>query len=248
MSLLSEIAMNPTIESILQHRSIRHFTEQVIEPDKLEQILNCAIAASTSSFLQCSSIIRVTAKTSRNKLAEYAGGQPYVASAAEFFVFCADFNRHQQINPQAQLGFCEQTLIGAIDTALMGQNALLAAESLGLGGVFIGGIRNNPDKVVQLLNLPKHVIPLFGLCLGYAAKVPECKPRLPQSIVVHQDSYSTLDANELATYDQHVREYYGSRSSNNKQVSWSDQITATLNKEARPFMLRAINKQGFNTQ
>ncbi|WP_308304382.1 oxygen-insensitive NADPH nitroreductase [Shewanella sp. GutDb-MelDb] len=241
----SEATMNSTIDTILQHRSIRHFTEQAIEADKLEQILNCAIAASTSSFIQCTSIIRVTAKASRDKLVEYAGGQPYVASAAEFFVFCADFNRHQQINPQAQLGFCEQTLIGAIDTALMGQNALLAAQSLGLGGVFIGGIRNNPDKVVQLLNLPKHVMPLFGLCLGYAAKAPESKPRLPQSIVVHQDSYKALDFDVLARYDQHIREYYGSRSSNNKQVSWSDQITETLNKEARPFMLSAINKQGF---
>ncbi|GIU36277.1 NADPH-dependent oxidoreductase [Shewanella schlegeliana] len=218
--------MNSTIEAILQHRSIRHFTEQKIEDQKLELILRCANAASSSSFMQCTSIIRVTLPEVRAKLAELAGGQTYVGSAAEFLVFCADFNRHQQIHPDAQLGFTEQTLIGAIDTGIMGQNALLAAESLGLGGVYIGGIRNNPQQVTELLGLPKHVLPLFGMCLGYSAQVSEVKPRLPLSIVVHRERYQSLDKQELEKYDQHIKMYYSSRSSNNRQTSWSEQITA----------------------
>ncbi|GIU13117.1 oxygen-insensitive NADPH nitroreductase [Shewanella sp. MBTL60-007] len=238
--------MNSTIEAILQHRSIRHFTEQKIEDEKLELILRCANAASSSSFIQCSSIIRVTLPDVRAKLAEFAGGQVYVESAAEFLVFCTDFNRHQQIHPDAQLGFTEQTLIGAVDTGIMGQNALLAAESLGLGGVYIGGIRNNPQQVTELLGLPKHVLPLFGMCLGYSAKVPEMKPRLPLSIVVHQERYQSLDKQELERYDQHIRNYYASRSRNNKQKSWSEQITATLSKESRPFMQDYIESQGFS--
>ena len=238
--------MNDTIETILQHRSVRHFTEQKIETEKLELILRCANAASSSSFIQCSSIIRVTHPNVRAKLAELAGGQSYVESAAEFLVFCADFNRHQQIHPDGQLGFTEQTLIGAIDTGLMGQNALLAAESMGLGGVYIGGIRNAPKQVTELLALPKYVIPLFGMCLGYPAKIPEVKPRLPLSFVVHQERYQSLDNAELEKYDQHIQAYYASRSSNNKQTSWSDQITATLSKESRPFMLEYIKGQGFS--
>ncbi|MGS0681843.1 oxygen-insensitive NADPH nitroreductase [Shewanella sp. 125m-7] len=238
--------MNQTIETILQHRSIRHFTEQAIEAPKLEQILRCANAASSSSFIQCSSIIRVSDLEVRAQLAKLAGGQSYVESAAEFLVFCADFNRHQQIHPDAQLGFTEQTLIGAIDTGLMAQNAIIAAESLGLGGVYIGGIRNDPEQVTALLELPKNVLPLFGMCLGYPAKVPETKPRLPLSIVVHQERYQAMDKLALADYDQHVREYYAARSSNNKQVSWSEQITSTLNKESRPFMRAYINSQGFS--
>ncbi|WP_028768588.1 oxygen-insensitive NADPH nitroreductase [Shewanella fidelis] len=240
--------MNQTIETILQHRSIRQFTTEPIEPQKLQLILSCANAASSSSFIQCTSIIRITNPETRAQIAQLAGGQAYVASAAEFLVFCADFFRHKQISPNAQLGFTEQTLIGAIDTGLMGQNALLAAESMGLGGVYIGGIRNNPSKLTELLSLPNHVVPLFGMCLGYPARQPEIKPRLPLSIVVHQEQYQQLDSEELKTYDQHVRAYYAARSSNNKQVSWSEQVSATLDKEARPFMQAYLKQQGFSTR
>ncbi|PSW21114.1 oxygen-insensitive NADPH nitroreductase [Photobacterium sanctipauli] len=239
--------MNQAIETILAHRSIRKFTSQQVAPEQLSTILDCAIAASTSSFIQCVSIVRVTDTNKRELLAEYAGGQAYVASAAEFLVFCADYNRHQQINPQAQLGFTEQTLIGAVDAALMAQNAMIAAESLGLGGVYIGGLRNNPDKVADLLELPEHVLPLFGLCLGYPDQQPEIKPRLPQSLVVHQNSYQhELDRDALAEYDKHVRDYYRTRTGGTKDMSWSEQITATLNKEARPFMKQFIEDKGFS--
>lgn len=241
--------MNHTIETILEHRSIRKFTSKSIDDKQRQTILNCAIAASTSSFIQCVSIVRVTQQDKRETLAELAGGQAYVASAAEFFVFCADFNRHQQIHPEAQLGFTEQTLIGSIDAALMAQNALLAAESLGLGGVYIGGIRNQPQAVSDLLEMPSHVIPLFGLCLGYPDQNPEKKPRLPQSLIVHEDVYQPeLDKQILNDYDNHIRDYYRSRTGGNKEMSWSEQITSTLNKEARPFMKDFINNKGFSTR
>ncbi|WP_298769655.1 oxygen-insensitive NADPH nitroreductase [uncultured Shewanella sp.] len=241
--------MNHTIDTILAHRSIRKFTQQTIDEALLTTILNCAIAASTSSFIQCVSIIRITQSDTRKTLAQLAGGQNYVASAAEFFVFCADFNRHKHIHPDAQLGFTEQTLIGAIDAALMAQNALLAAESLGLGGVYIGGIRNNPQAVSELLAMPSHVIPLFGLCLGYPDQNPEIKPRLPQSLVVHQESYQPeLNRQVLSDYDEQTREYYRHRTQGAKDMSWSEQITTALNKEARPFMKDFINKKGFSTR
>ncbi len=96
------------------------------------------------------------------------GGQQHVAQAAEFWVFCADFNRNFQICPEANPGLAEQLLLGVVDTALMAQNAFTAAESLGLGGVYIGGIRNSIEAVGELLQVPKHVLPLFGLCTGLA--------------------------------------------------------------------------------
>ncbi|KXI22326.1 oxygen-insensitive NADPH nitroreductase [Photobacterium sanguinicancri] len=241
--------MNHTIESLLAHRSIRQFTRQPIEADTLATILDCGIAASTSSYIQCTSVIRVTKADSRAQLATFSGNQPYVETAAEFLVFCIDFHRHQQIHPEAQLGFTEQTLIGAVDTALMAQNCLVAAESLGLGGVYIGGIRNNPEQVSQLLQLPEHVIPLFGLCLGHPAQNPEPKPRLPQNMIVHQEYYqASLDTQALADYDMRVSEYYRDRTGGSKDTTWSQQITDTLSKEARPFMLRFITNKGFSTR
>ncbi|RZG18153.1 oxygen-insensitive NADPH nitroreductase, partial [Klebsiella pneumoniae] len=159
-----------------------------------DQILSAAQSVASSSFLQANSIIRVTDKGLRATLAELAGHQAYVVEAAEFLVFCADYHRHSQIVPEARTGFVEQLMIGAIDGALMAQNALLAAQSLGLGGVYIGGIRNNPAEVSEVLGLPHQVIPLFGLCLGHPAQRPEQKPRLPRALVVHENRYpATLD-------------------------------------------------------
>ncbi|UIP26881.1 oxygen-insensitive NADPH nitroreductase [Photobacterium sp. TLY01] len=241
--------MNQTIDTILAHRSIRRFTAEPIQADVLSTLFDCAIAASSSSFIQCVSMIRVVDADKRAQIAHLAGDQPYVASAAEFVVFCVDFHRHLQIHPEAQLGFTEQTLIGAVDAALMAQNCLLAAESLGLGGVYIGGIRNNPAEVSALLDMPKHVMPVFGLCLGYPDQNPESKPRLPQSLVIHQDSYQQeLDRHQLAEYDEKVRQYYQSRTGGNKDMSWSEQITATLTKEARPFMKDFLTSKGFSTK
>ncbi|MEG0009401.1 MAG: oxygen-insensitive NADPH nitroreductase [Aeromonas sp.] len=238
--------MNPTIDLILSHRSIRQFTVDPITAEQLDQILSAAQSASSSSFLQANSIIRVTDKGLRATLAELAGHQAYVAEAAEFLLFCADYQRHSQIVPDAQTGYAEQLLIGAIDGALMAQNALLAAQSLGLGGVYIGGIRNNVAVVSEAVGLPHLVIPLFGLCLGHPAQQPEQKPRLPRGLVVHENRYpEALDRELLAQYDHQIHDYYLARSGNNKQQTWSGQIKAILGKEARPFMLGFLHAKGF---
>ncbi len=147
--------MTPTIELICGHRSIRHFTDEPISEAQREAIINSARATSSSSFLQCSSIIRITDKALREELVTLTGGQKHVAQAAEFWVFCADFNRHLQICPDAQLGLAEQLLLGVVDTAMMAQNALTAAESLGLGGVYIGGLRNN-TQILRLSRVNAH--------------------------------------------------------------------------------------------
>ncbi|AKJ42394.1 oxygen-insensitive NADPH nitroreductase [Pragia fontium] len=240
--------MTPTIDLIRAHRSIRAFTPQPINDEQRQAIVQAALATSSSSFLQCSSIIRVTDHNLRSTLVEYSGNQKHVAQAAEFWVFCADFYRNQQICPEAELGYAEQLLLGTVDTAMMAQNALIAAESLGLGGVYIGGLRNNIAKVTELLKLPKQVLPLFGLCLGYPDQHPELKPRLPADIVMHENSYQPLNRELLAAYDAHIVAYYESRSDNKKHVNWSEQISATVRKESRPFILDYLHQQGWATR
>jgi nitroreductase len=240
--------MTPTIALLLSHRSIRHFTDEPITQAQREAIIAAAQAASSSSFLQCSSIIRVTDPALREQFVTLSGGQKHVAQAAEFWVFCADFNRHLQICPDALLGLAEQLLLGVVDTALMGQNAMTAAESLGLGGVYIGGIRNNIAAVTELLALPKHVLPLFGLCLGWPADNPDVKPRLPAAMVVHENRYQPVDEAVLAAYDNELAEYYLTRGSNNRRDTWSDHIRRTIIKESRPFILDYLHQQGWATR
>lgn len=246
MNLYRVSIMNQTIDLLCRHASVRHFLDVKLSDEQRHAIMESARATSSSSFLQMVSIIHVQDPKLRIELARLAGNQSYVATAADFWVFCADFARNLQIAPDARLGFTEQLLMGSIDCGLMAQNALTAAESLGLGGVFIGGIRNAPDEVTALLKLPEHVIPLLGLCVGVPAQKAECKPRLPLSILVHEECYqATLDQQQLAEYDDTMTYYYASRSSNNKQQSWSSQVRQILDKESRPFMLPYLQRQGF---
>ena len=235
--------MTPTIELLRSHRSIRHFTDAPVSDEQRAAIIASAQAASTSSFLQCTSIIRITDPALRERLVPLT-----VAQAAEFWVFCADFNRHLQICPQAQLGLAEQLLIGVVDTALLAQNALTAAESLGLGGVYIGGLRNSIEAVTELLELPQHVLPLFGLCLGWPADNPDIKPRMPAAMLVHENRYQPLDNALLAEYDEQLAHYYLSRGSNARRDTWSDHIRRTIVKESRPFILDYLHKQGWATR
>lgn len=240
--------MTPTIDLLCSHRSIRAFTEQGIDDAQRSAIIAAAQAASTSSFLQCSSIVRITDRALREQLVQLTGGQPWVSAAAEFWVFCADFNRHQQICPEAQLGRAEQLLLGCVDTALMAQNAMVAAESLGLGGVFIGGIRNSIAQVTELLGLPKFVLPLFGFCIGHPDASPDVKPRMPPAMLVHENHYQPLDKAVLAQYDQQITAYYQQRDSNQRSETWSELIQRLIIKETRPFMLDYLHQQGWATR
>ena len=248
-TIMNSTVMNSTIETLCRHASRRDFTSQAIDGAQREAILQAARATSSSNFLQLVSIIRITDPQLRQQLAHLAGDQAYVASAAEFWVFCADFHRNSQIVPEAKTGYAEQLLMGVTDAALMAQNALTAAESLGLGGVLIGGLRNHPAEVTQLLGIPPRVLPLFGLCLGHPVGEPQSKPRLPLALLVHENRYSScLDAELLAEYDATMQAYYASRSANSKQQNWSGQIRAILSKESRPFMLDYLHGQGFITR
>ena len=133
-----------------------------------------------------------------------------------------------------------------MDTALVAQNTMIAAESLGLGGVFIGGIRNNPDRVCELLDIPDDVYPVFGMCLGYPADDPETKPRLPVNIVLKKDRYSTEgDEQRLEEYDRTTSEYYNNRSTCSRDDTWTGQMAEMMSKVMRPHMKEYINGKGF---
>ncbi|PPI88075.1 oxygen-insensitive NADPH nitroreductase [Candidatus Pantoea edessiphila] len=237
--------MKSVTDLISNHRSIRNFTNQSISKEQSTIIINAAQSASTSSFLQCSSIIQVTNKLLRSQIAILSNNQKWINESAEFWIFCADFNRHLQICPNAKLGCIEHLIIGCIDTALMAQNAIISAESMGLGGVFIGGIRNNIEEIVKLLKLPKFVLPLFGLCLGYPLYIPEKKPRIPQEIIVHENQYHLINKNILKEYNINIENYYQYRSNNKRIENWNQLIQRLMTKEMRPFMLSFLHKQGW---
>ncbi|NVK29706.1 MAG: oxygen-insensitive NADPH nitroreductase [Gammaproteobacteria bacterium] len=245
--------MNPTIEGLLNHRSIRKFQDKPISAQTLDTVIAAGQAAASSSFIQSTSVIRVTDTVIREGLMAVSGNQAYVAAAPEFLVFVGEFNRSQiackMHGAELQGGFIEQLLIATADAALVAQNCVVAAESLGMGICYIGALRNDPARVAALLNLPTQSIALFGLCLGYPDQDPETKPRLPKTLFVHENTYQSPTPEAIAEYDQTMAQYYQTRGSNLKLTDWSSQIAGIVGqKETRPHMMAFLNSQGLATR
>ncbi|MBX2884323.1 MAG: oxygen-insensitive NADPH nitroreductase [Granulosicoccus sp.] len=242
--------MNDVTRLLQSHRSIRKFTDEAVPLDVINELVRCGQAAATSSNVQAVTVIRVTDTAKREALAEFAGGQKYVVSAGAFLVYCADMNRPryacERLDGEYAAGMTEQFIIATVDVALAAQNAVVAAESMGLGICYIGGLRNKPAEVSELLGLPNHVYPVFGLCLGYPAQDPEVKPRLPLGAVLMEDTYDSgvFDAN-IDQYDAEVQHYYMTRTGGNKDSTWSQEMKGLVGKESRPHMLGFLQGKAF---
>lgn len=243
--------MNDVIGTILNHRSIRQFEDKPLTDEQIRTIVSCAQAAATSSFIQAYSIIGVKDPVKKKELAELAGNQEYVEKNGHFFVFCADLYRHTLIgekeckNVEASLESTEKFMVALIDTALAAQNAAIAAESLGLGICYIGGIRNNLEDVKKVLHIPDRVIPLFGLAVGYPAKVTGQKPRLPFEHVYHEDGYEQnkeVNLHQLDDYNEIIANYYQQRTNGVRKDCWTEQMAAMLEKQTRMYMKEFIQK------
>ncbi|GAB6106768.1 oxygen-insensitive NADPH nitroreductase [Fusibacter bizertensis] len=238
--------MNQTLELMLSHRSIRKFTDQLVNERELDIIIRAAQAAATSSFLQAYSIIDVKNPEIRAKLRTFCGDQEYVEKSPIFLVFCGDTHRIKNVcDSSYESGWTETFIIATVDAAIAGQNAMLAAESLGLGGVYIGGIRNHAQEVSDLLKLPEEVYPVFGMCLGYPAQDPEVKERLPKEIVYHVDHYTELDEATLEAYDTHISDYYIKRTKGKIKDTWSEAVSKKFKQEKREHMLKFLQDRGF---
>lgn len=246
---MTDVITSAVIEQQLKHASVRAFTDEPIAAELLRALIRAGQAAASSSFIQAYSVVRVTRPEVRAAIASAAGGQVWIEQAAEFLVFCADLRRVNdacQRAGQGELeGWTEHGIQAVVDVALMAQNVLLAAESVGLGGVFIGGIRNDPQVIAEQLQLPERVIPVFGMCLGRPAQHNPVKPRMPTDIILHQDSYREPDEAEMAAYDATMAEYYASRGSNVKLSDWSTATANAMQGKKREHMLGFLQARGF---
>jgi FMN reductase (NADPH) len=247
--------MNQVIETILNHRSIRNFEDRSLTNEQIHTIVQSAQAAATSSFIQAYSIIGVKDPGKKKVLAELAGNQSYVENNGHFFVFCADLHRHEVIGQieeteiEESLQSTEKFMVAVIDATLAAQNAVLAAESMGLGICYIGGLRNNLEEVSKLLKVPRRVIPLFGLAVGYPASMSSQKPRLPYSHIYHEDTYQQNEETyleQLEEYNQTISSYYMERTNGKRSDTWTSQMANMLKTPKRMYMKEFVEKKGFN--
>lgn len=241
---------NPISSLIQSHRSIRRYTDAPIPDEVLQDILDSAQWAPSHHNVQAYSIIIVKDKEKKKILSKYCASQKYVESCPVFLVFCADFHRlHlacEMNGKQIAVDEVENLLIGAVDTALVAQNVLITARSYGLGGVMIGGIRNEPENVVNLLKLPSLTIPIMGMCLGYPYEIPWQKPRLPIKTVIHEEEYQdSLLMEGLREYEEITARYYTDRTKGKRTIGWTKQISEYISYPRRPELTTFIKRQGF---
>jgi FMN reductase (NADPH) len=250
---------SPTIELIHQHASVRDYKEDPVPRELVEEIVIAGQRASTSSNMQCYSVVAVSDVEKRARLAELSGNQKHIRQAPLFLTWCADLSRldrvcerrgYQQVSENV-----ESFLVSAVDVSLVMQNAALAAESLGLGMCYIGAIRNHPMEVIELLELPRLVFPISGMTLGWPAVEPRIRPRLPLQSVLHWEAYRT-EGEEAA-----IREYdeamiatgiYAGRQVTAagktvgvKEYGWSEHTARRVSRAVRVELSECLRQQGF---
>lgn len=202
------------LESLLGHRSIRAFTDGDVTEADLAGAVAAAQSASTSSNLQCFSVVAVRDPELRARYAEFAGGQDHVRNAPLLLLWVADLSRLHRMGeaadtPTEALDYLEMFVIAAVDAALAAQNAAAFLEHRGYGTCYIGGMRNQPEHVAALANLPPRAFVVFGMTVGRPdpASLPDIKPRLPQSVVLHHERYDTAgEAARIAAYGRAAAE------------------------------------------
>ncbi|TLS36323.1 oxygen-insensitive NADPH nitroreductase [Pseudalkalibacillus caeni] len=246
--------MNKVIETIYAHRSVRSFTKEQLTEEQIKTLVKAAQSAATSSYLQAYSIIGVKDQDKKNRLAEIAGNQSYVAENGHFFVFCADLNRLKVAGDMegkesiTSIESTEKFMVSVVDASLAAQNLVLAAESMGLGICYIGGIRNDSEAVSDLLKLPDHVIPLYGVCVGYPERTPGQKPRLPMESVYFEDEYEQnpeVLKQHLENYNETISTYYKERTNGKRSAGWTALMAEKLANPVRLYMKRFLQKKGF---
>lgn len=207
--ITKEQQMNDLLTFLNSHGSARGFTNKAISTDDEMTIITIAERAPTSSNLHAYSIIGVRDSDSKKELAMLSGGQEHVADCSLFLVFCADMHRLGKLCEKRKYNFngdsTESFIIATIDASLAAARALMAAQAMGMGGVMVGGIRNNPKEVCELLNLPELVYPVMGMSLGYPKTKPKLKPRLPINGLYFRERYDSKSIPPAITeYDETI--------------------------------------------
>ena len=251
-----EAAMTALIAQLLEHRSVRAYLPDPVSDAQLAALIAAAQSAASSSNLNLWSVVAVRDADKRARLAELAGKQTHVRDAPLQLVWLADLARLRRIatqleRPLAALDYAEMFLTAVIDAALAAQNAAAAAESLGLGTVYIGGMRNQPEAVAALLELPPEVFAVFGMCVGTPdpAHPTEVKPRPPQSVVLHHERYrqDVQDAG-VEAYNQTMAQFYAAQKMNvhgTWAVHSAKRVAGPDSLSGRDRLVEALNALGF---
>jgi nitroreductase len=208
-----DIAIDPALPGldelaqIAGHRSHRRFLPRAVAPDLLRLLCACALSAPSKSDLQQCDIVIVTDTAIRAGIVATIPDMPWIMDAPAFLVFVANGERLPMLARLNDKPFpndhLDQFFNAAVDAAIVLATFLRAAAAVGLGCCPISAIRDRPQTVSDLLRLPRRVIPVAGLCVGWPAQAGEITPRLSLRTTVIENGYGERDpAGEIDAYDR----------------------------------------------
>lgn len=241
--------MNETLSLLTTRKSERSFTDEAVSDADINAILSAGHHAPTSCNGQHVSVIVVRDAAKRARLAECAGGQPWIAKAPLFLAVVYDLYKlnkgvARSGNTQKIQDYVEGMIMGGLDCGIAVAAMATAAASLRLGTVPIGGIRNQPAEVIDLLGLPKLTFVPVGLCVGHI-KTPGLKrPKMTMSTFRHDETYSETGLDEaIATYDRELADFWRENGRSGGQ-SWSESIGPRFCQNERPLLRPTLARQG----
>jgi FMN reductase [NAD(P)H] len=195
------------VATILSHRIHRRYKPDPVPDEQVEIALAAALSAPSKSDLQQIAIVLVKDKAKQATIGSWIPDMPWIAQCPLFIVFCGDHRRMRRVSELRGKPFPNDTLDmfmnAAVDTGLVMQNFITAAEGLGLGSCPISVVRNHIEKLAELLDLPPGVFPVAGLCVGYPSQAGWISMRLPPALTVHTDRYDDGNFEKLVDdYDR----------------------------------------------
>lgn len=196
--------MNEIIASLHSRKSVRAYLDKPIPPEDKQAILEAACQAPTAGNQQLYTILDITDQRIKDRLAVSCDNQPFIAAAPLVLIFCADCRKwlraYQEAGQTPRLPGAGDLILAVTDAAIAAQNAVVAAESLGIGSCYIGDILEQRETHQAMLNLPSYVLPAAMLVLGYPTEQQRTRPkpaRCAMKHIVHENAYRDLDDAEL---------------------------------------------------
>lgn len=231
---------NPVLKTIFERKSIRRFKPKKVPSETIEQIVRAGQRAPTACRMETYSFIMISDANKKEQIlqaiARHAPTRRLMEEAPLWIMVCTDFARQlkllEVLGIKNEYGEVSKLLLGVMDATLAAENMVLAAEALGLGSCFVGNVWTAPKRIAEILNLPKNVLPIVLLCIGYPNEAPPSRSRWPLDAVLHENEY-VMPAEQLIREHARTREH------------WNPTYPYKLSREVEHKIRKDIRKLGF---
>ena len=241
---------NETMKLLYERGSCRQFQDKKISDELLNEVIGAGLHSATGGNLQPYSIIKITDDKNKEKLFEVNYMQSFIKQAPVNLLFCVDWRyikRWAEANNAPFVAYKSYLhfLIALEDTIIAAQSICTAADSVGLGSVYVGTVLSFLEEIAEILEIPEGVFPVVIVSLGYPVKKPEIKGKLGISGIVHNEKYKDIPIEELNKLQDEKYEYKQFPASKSNIEEIYEVAEEVGGKKYADDMIKSINEKGY---